>query len=77
MEINSNTPNDTLFENIFTDNEKLFDHFRVFKKDRYLTKTITKKFENGFLDEKLNNKSIKLWIQKKLPIEKLRLRVTT
>ncbi len=71
LEINSNTPNDTLFENIFTDNEKLFDHFRVFKKDRYLTKMITKKFENGFLDEKLNNKSIKLWIQKKLPIEKI------
>ena len=71
LEITSNTPNDTLFENIFTDNEKLFDHFRVFKKDRYLTKMITKKFENGFLDEKLNNKSIKLWIQKKLPIEKI------
>lgn len=71
LEITSNTPNDTLFENIFTDNEKLFDHFRVFKKDRYLTKMITKKFENGFLDEKLNSKSIKLWIQKKLPIEKI------
>jgi hypothetical protein len=71
LEITSNTPNDTLFENIFTDNEKLFDHFRVFKKDKYLTKMITKKFENGFLDEKLNNKSIKLWIQKKLPIEKM------
>jgi hypothetical protein len=71
LEITSNTPNDTLFENIFTDNEKLFDHFRVFKKDKYLTKMITKKFENGFLDEKLNNKSIKLWIQKKLPIEKI------
>ncbi len=71
LEITSNIPNDTLFENIFTDNEKLFDHFRVFKKDKYLTKMITKKFENGFLDEKLNNKSIKLWIQKKLPIEKM------
>ena len=73
LEITSNTPNDTLFENIFTDNEKLFDHFRVFKKDKYLTKMITKKFENGFLDEKLNNKSIKLWIQKKLPIEKMQI----
>jgi hypothetical protein len=71
LEITSNTPNDTLFENIFTDNEKLFDHFRVFKKDKYLTKIITKKFENGFLDEKLNDKSIRLWIQKKMPIEKM------
>ena len=66
MEINSNTPNDTLFENIFTDNEKLFDHFRVFKKDRYLTKTITKKFENGFLDEKLNNKCYKIMDTEKI-----------
>ena len=32
-----------------TDNEKLFDYRRVFKKDRYLTKIITKKFENGFV----------------------------
>ena len=71
LEISSNTPNDTLFENIFTDNEKLFNHARVFKKDKYLTKIITKKFENGFLDEKLNDKSIRLWIQKKMPIEKM------
>ena len=41
------------------------------KKTRYLTKSINKKFGNGFYDEKLNNKSIKLWIQKKYPIEKL------
>lgn len=71
LEITSDVINDTVFENIFTDNEKLFDHIRVFKKDKYLTKIISKKFENGFYDEKLNNKSIKLWIQKKYPIEKL------
>jgi hypothetical protein len=71
LEITSNTSNDTLFENIFTDNEKLFNHARVFKKDKYLTKMITKKFENGFSDEKLNDKSVRLWIQKKMPIEKM------
>lgn len=71
LEVISDTLNNTLFENIYTDNEKLFDHNKVFKKDRYLTKIISKKFENGFNDEKLNNKSLKLWIQKKLPIEKL------
>ncbi len=71
LEISSDTINSTLFENIFRDNEKLFDYHRVFKKDRYLIKIINNKFENGFYDEKLNNKSIKLWIQKKLPIEKL------
>ncbi|MBA3750237.1 MAG: hypothetical protein H0X03_04980 [Nitrosopumilus sp.] len=73
LEITSDVINDTLIENNFTDNEKLFDHMRVFKKDKYLTKIISKKFENGFNDEKLNNKSIKLWIQKKYPIEKLQI----
>ncbi len=71
LEITSDTLHNTLFENIYKDNEKLFDHNKVFKRDRYLTKTISKKFGNGFNDEKLNNKSLKLWIQKKLPIEKL------
>ena len=71
LDITSDSLNNTLFENLFKDNEKLFDHYRVFKKDKYLKKIISEKFENGFNDEKLNNKSIKLWIQKKLPIEKL------
>lgn len=71
LDITSNNPNDTLFENIFTDNEKLFNHSKVFKRDKYLTKIISKKFENGFLDEKLNDKTIRLWIQKKMPIEKM------
>ncbi|MBA3978355.1 MAG: hypothetical protein H0X50_09235 [Nitrosopumilus sp.] len=71
VEITSDTQNNTLFENIFSDNEKLFDYNRVFKKDKYLTKIITNKFENGFNDERLNNKSINLWIQKGLPTEKL------
>jgi hypothetical protein len=71
VDITSDTQNNTLFENIFSDNEKLFNYNRVFKKDRYLTKIISNKFEYGFNDERLNNKSVKLWIQKKLPIEKL------
>jgi len=71
LEITSDTTNNTLFENVYNDNEKLFDYRKVFKKDRYLTKLISKKFENGFEDEKLNKKSIKFWIEKKLPIETL------
>jgi len=71
LEITSDTTNNTLFENVYNDNEKLFDYRKVFKKDRYLTKLISKKFENGFDDEKLNKKSIKFWIEKKLPIETL------
>jgi hypothetical protein len=71
VDIASDTQNITLFENVFSDNEKLFDYNRVFRKDKYLTKLIANNFEYGFNDERLNNKSIKLWIQKKLPIEKL------
>lgn len=71
LEITSDTTNNTIFENVYNDNEKLFDYRKVFKKDRYLTKLISKKFENGFDDEKLNKKSIKFWIEKKLPIETL------
>ncbi len=71
VDITSDTQNNTLFENIFSDNEKLFNYNRVFKKDKYLTKIISNKFEYGFNDERLNNKAIKSWIQKKLPIEKL------
>ena len=71
LEISSDTTNSTLFENVYNDNERLFDYRKVFKKDRYLTKLISKKFENGFDDEKLNKKSIRFWIEKKLPIETL------
>jgi hypothetical protein len=71
LEISSDTTNSTLFENVYNDNERLFDYRKVFKKDRYLTKIISKKFENGFNDEKLNKKSIKFWIEKKLPLETL------
>ena len=71
VDITSDTQHNTLFENIFSDSEKLFNPNRVFNMNKYLTKIINGKFENGFNDERLTNKSIKSWIQKKLPIEKL------
>lgn len=71
LEIYSDKPTDTLFENIYNDSEKLFDHHKVFKGDKYLIKIIGKNFENGFNNEKLNKKSLKYWLQKKMPIEKL------
>ncbi len=71
FEIYSDSTCNTLFENQFTDDERLFNPFKVFRKDRYLLKTINKKFKNGFNDEKLNQKTIHFWIEKKLPIEKL------
>jgi hypothetical protein len=73
LEVYSDKPSDTLFENTYSDSEKLFDHHKVFKRDKYLIKTIDSKFEFGFNDEKLNRKSIKYWLQKKLPMEKLQI----
>jgi hypothetical protein len=73
LEVYSDKPSDTLFENTYSDSEKLFDHHKVFKRDKYLIKTIDSKFEFGFSDEKLNRKSIKYWLQKKLPMEKLQI----
>lgn len=71
LEIYSEKPANTLYENVYNDNEKLFDHHKVFKKDKYLTKIIDKNFKNGFNVEKLNKKSVKYWLQKKLPTEKI------
>jgi len=71
LKITTDDINNTLFENTYTDYEKTFDHNKVFKKDRYLTQCISKKFIEGFNDEKLNKKAIKLWIEKRYPIEKI------
>lgn len=71
VEIISDNINNSLFENEFTDNERLFNHSKIFKKDRYLLKTINMKFQNGFCDDNLNKKTIKFWIEKKLPVEKI------
>lgn len=71
LKITTDDVNNTLFENTYTDYEKTFDHNKVFKKDRYLTKCISKKFSEGFNDEQLNKKAVKLWIEKRFPIEKI------
>ncbi|HXT83197.1 MAG TPA: hypothetical protein VN704_02525 [Verrucomicrobiae bacterium] len=71
LKITTDDINNTLFENTYTDYEKTFDHNKVFKKDRYLIKCISKKFSEGFNDEQLNKKAIKLWIEKRFPIEKI------
>ncbi len=71
LKITTDDINNTLFENKYADYEKIFDHNKVFKKDRYLAQCISKKFNDGFNDEKLNNKALKKWIEKRFPIEKI------
>ena len=55
-----------LFEGVYSDTQRLFDPRAVFD-DKTLLLHITKKFPEGFKDYKLEDKVVKLWIEKKLP----------
>jgi len=66
MEILSDEISGNLFENIFSDETKLFEPKAVFK-DKTLLLHITKKFPFGFKDYKLEDKVLKFWIEKNLP----------
>lgn len=66
MELLSDEISGNLFENIYADETRLFEPKAVFG-DRTLLNHITKRFPAGFRDYKLEDKSIKFWIQKNLP----------
>ena len=70
-EISSN-----LFENVYSDNTRLLEPRTVFN-DNTLISHITKRFPFGFLDHKLEDKVIKLWIEQKLPVSKITLDTNT
>ncbi|MCA9812553.1 MAG: hypothetical protein KC483_06800 [Nitrosarchaeum sp.] len=55
-----------LFESIYADETRLFEANSVFD-DRMLLNHITKRFPAGFRDYKLEDKTIKFWINKNLP----------
>lgn len=66
MEILSDEISGNLFENVYADSTRLFDPKAVFN-DKTLLLHITKKFPAGFRDYKLEDKTIKFWIEKQLP----------
>ena len=70
-EISSN-----LFENVYSDNTRLLEPRSVFN-DNTLISHITKRFPSGFRDYKLEDKVLKLWIEKKLPASKISLDTNT
>tara|TARA_B100000287_G_scaffold151907_1_gene143640 strand:+ start:391 stop:1095 length:705 start_codon:yes stop_codon:yes gene_type:complete len=70
-EISSN-----LFENVYSDNTRLLEPRSVFN-DTTLISHITKRFPSGFRDYKLEDKVLKLWIEKKLPVSKISLDTNT
>ena len=66
MELLSDEISGNLFENVYADSTRLFEPRVVFN-DKTLLQHITKKFPAGFKDYKLEDKTIKYWIEKGLP----------
>ncbi len=66
MELISDEISGNLFENVYSDETRLFEPKAVFK-DRVLLNHITKKFPAGFRDYKLEDKTIKFWADRDLP----------
>jgi len=66
MELLSDEVSGNLFENVYSDETRLFESRVVFK-DRTLLNHITKKFPAGFRDFKLEDKVMKFWAEQNLP----------
>ena len=66
MELLSDEISGNLFENVYSDETRLFEPRVVFK-DRTLLDHITKRFPAGFRDYKLEDKVMKFWYDKNLP----------
>lgn len=66
MDIVSDELSSNLFESSYSDSARLSEPRAVFD-DKTLLLHITKKFPEGFRDYKLEDKVMKLWIEKKLP----------
>ena len=76
MELLSDEISGNLFENIYSDETRLFEPRVVFK-DRSLLDHITKKFPAGFRDFKLEDKVMKFWADKDLPKSNISLDTNT
>ncbi len=66
MELLSDEISGNLFENVYSDETRLFEPRVVFK-DRTLLDHITKRFPAGFRDYKLEDKVTKFWSDRGLP----------
>ena len=66
MRVISDEVSGTLFEGRYADAGKLLEERAVFKSDPTLIKHITTRFPEGFRDFKLEDKVIKLWMDKGL-----------
>ena len=66
MDLLSDVVSGNLFENVYSDETRLFEPRVVFR-DRTLRDHITKRFPAGFRDYRLEDKVIKFWTDKGLP----------
>ena len=71
MQISSDERASTLFESKYADEERLVDPVKVFTADRKLAALIRKKFVSGLVDDKLNEKVARGWIDKGLPTKRV------
>ena len=71
MKVISDEVSGTLFEGTYADAGRLLEERAVFKSDPTLIKHITTRFPEGFRDFKLEDKVIKLWMEKGLPTTKV------
>ena len=67
MKVISDEVSGTLFEGTYADASKLLEERAVFKSDPTLIKHITTRFPEGFRDLKLEDKVIKMWMDRGLP----------
>jgi hypothetical protein len=72
MDLLSDEISGNLFENVYSDETRLFEPKVVFK-DRTLLNHITKRFPAGFRDYKLEDKVTKFWSDKNLPTSNISL----
>lgn len=76
MELLSDEISGNLFENVYSDETRLFEPRVVFK-DHTLLNHITKKFPAGFRDFKLEDKVMKFWSNRNLPKSNISLDTNT
>lgn len=71
MKVISDEVSGTLFEGTYADAGRLLEERAVFKSDSTLIRHITTRFPEGFRDIKLEDKVIKMWMNKGLPTTKV------
>jgi len=71
MKVISDEVSGTLFEGAYADSGRLLEERAVFKSDQTLIRHITTRFPEGFRDIKLEDKVLKMWMEKGLPTTKI------